>query len=284
MLSRLRRAGASVSDRRRRAGASVADGLRVIAAVVGALWMVYFVVVELPADLAIAAHEADMGSYYHAARAVLTGGHVGIGNVDVLLAAAIGVAYALGRFSTILAVVGQVKPFAFFPLAVICWRERRIPISTVITIAIGVCLGLAVGGVEGFRTWSTVVAGVLGQGTFNVDNVSISFAGLRLLQSMGWWHYSHGPLHAGPRLYLAAMSFAGPLAVITAFRRLPTAKLSALALLSAALFAPICWTGYLAIAYIPIALWIRDAIGADRPNGGIERNDDGNVAQVQDHH
>jgi hypothetical protein len=183
-------------------------------------------------------------------------GTVGFGNVDIALAAGIAAAFACPRLWPLLTVVGQAKPFALWPVALECLRNRRqIAVTTVVLIA-GIVLGAAVCGVESFVLWRQVANHVLTQGNFGRLNWSLSFAVLRLLRAVGIWHYIDGPLPIGPRLYLAAAGILGPAVTVFLTRRMPRLEWYAFSLIAAIFFSPICWSNYVAIAYIYIALRI----------------------------
>jgi hypothetical protein len=166
----------------------------------------------------------------------------------------------LGRSRSILfAIVGQIKPFALWPLALTVLRDRKQLPPATLTIAAGLALGIAACGLDAYYSWWLTARNILCQGTFDPANISLPFAGLRVLHGLGVWHYSHGPLPWGPRLFLSIMGVLGPMLVIYLCRKkLPYDKLCALSLVAAAFFSPLCWNSYPTVAYILVALFIRD--------------------------
>ena len=93
---------------------------------------------------------------------------------------------------------------------------------------------------------------------------SLTFLGLRILHGLGIWHYYGGPLPAGPRLYL---SVSGLIALgIAAYKthKMEQRVAYTIFLLTAFLFSPTCWSTYLPIAIILVALTI-----AHHSNNGV---------------
>lgn len=192
--------------------------------------------------------------------------NIAIGNVDIFVCFLTGLAFLSNRRPLLFALVMQIKPFAALPLALSWWRERFSLIPPILCLTVGCLIGGIVCGFDSFLEWRRTVADVLGQGSFNHWNFSLSVLVLRILRWAGIWHYSHGPLNAGPRLFLLSMSIAGPLAAAYAFRRLPNLKYYAVLLLTCVLFSPICWSNYLSIGFILVALLIRDRLESPAPD------------------
>lgn len=200
---------------------------------------------------------------------------IGVGNIDMLLLALLGLGFAFPRFAPALfAIVGQVKVYALLALLVLWIRERRGFIQAGIPLALGCLLGICVCGFESYIEWKKLVATVITQGTFSPANLSLSFALLRILHGLHIWHYISGPLPFGPRLYLQTASIIGPLVTVYFCRRLPNQKLYAIAIFSTLLFSPLCWPNYLAFGYILVALYLRDwlPIWEARNDHATERN------------
>lgn len=119
------------------------------------------------------------------------------------------------------------------------------------SIAFGIGIGiLGVGSEEFFKScwyWFTSVLPSLSQGSWDSDNLSVSFALLRAVEITGLWHYEGGMLPVWARFWLLICGVTGPLfAGIFLRRREKVVQLSAVGC-AAILLAPICWTSYLPI-------------------------------------
>jgi hypothetical protein len=187
-----------------------------------------------------------------------------LGNPDpilwLLFAGAVAVPARFGAAGLVLA--AAIKPFAVWPLGFSLVRGPETWKAAVASAAVVVALCLAALGpadlVRSARDWFAYVPGVMGQGTFNQYNVSLSFGVLRSAYAFGLWDYRPGPImEAWPRIWLAFAQVTAPLlaGVLTYSwdRRL---HLSAV-MLAALLFSPLCWNYYLTLALVPLALWIR---------------------------
>jgi hypothetical protein len=122
---------------------------------------------------------------------------------------------------------------------------------------------VAVSGVAAYKLWITQALPLAGQGTFDPINWSLSFAVLRVLHGLGVWHYIAGPLPAGPKLFLTAASIAGPVLVAYVTRRQSIHMRAMLLFLASMLFAPLCWSTYFIMAYVPVA-WCMGQRKAER--------------------
>ncbi len=116
-------------------------------------------------------------------------------------------------------------------------------------------------GPHNWSMWWPSTSPVASQGTFNADNWSLSFFGLRVLNWAGLLKAS-GTLPSWAKAYLSGCALAGPLCVMFAARR--TSKELRLALVACAgvLFAPLCWTLYFPLFLLPLAVWLGERKGA----------------------
>ncbi|HZP83461.1 MAG TPA: glycosyltransferase 87 family protein [Chthonomonadaceae bacterium] len=180
-----------------------------------------------------------------------------LGQADPFVWVLFGLAFCLPSAGALLAVAAQIKLYTFWPLAVAGWHERqRILRPAAIALAAGMALGGLACGWGTFGEWARSVLPVVGQGTFNNDNVSLSFAVLRLARGLGW-NYAGGPLPGIARFYLTVMELLGPLTVAYLTRRCERQMQTACVAAAALLFAPLCWTCYLALLLTPAALALR---------------------------
>jgi hypothetical protein len=124
--------------------------------------------------------------------------------------------------------------------------------------------------VRNARDWLAYIPGDMGQGTFRLTNVSLSFGVLRIAYGLGWWDYQPGPiLEAWPRLWLAFAQVAAPLAAgLLTYRWDRRLHLSTV-MMAALLFNPLCWNYYLAVVLVPAAAligWHGTKSAAAHPN------------------
>jgi len=157
-----------------------------------------------------------------------------------------------------LGLCAHIKPYYAWPLAVYGIRAEYKQLLTALTVmALGFLAALAVCGPGVFKDWYTTAYLVGSQGTFNSDNISLSFAGIRAARLCGW---SSGPgaMPEMARIYLAVMSVMAPVAAAILSRPLSVRRAAIVTLIAALLFAPICWTAYLAVSL----LLVGDGIGA----------------------
>jgi hypothetical protein len=192
--------------------------------------------------------------------------YMSLGQIDPLLWAGFGVAMASPRLrGALLALVTQVKPLAAASLAVALVREPRTRVPAVLTLAVGVAIGIAGLGTHSFVQWYHATSPIVHQGTFLYRNASLSMSCLRIAHLLGW-HYSSGPLGAAPQAFLTICQVAGILVGILWARGKsePTAQYVRV-YLAAILSSPLCWWSYLVPAYILLALKLKDC--ADAANG-----------------
>jgi hypothetical protein len=189
-----------------------------------------------------------------------------LGQLDPILWAVFGLALASSRFRAVgFAVLTMVKLYGAWPLVLSWWYEgRRAVIPAAATVALGVGVGAIVKGPVGYITafadWIRYMGPVVGQGTFNPHNVSLSFAGLRVLIELGWDFYVPGPLPQWARLYLTIVGVAAPLSTVWLMRRRDPVLQYAVITCVAVLFAPLCWVHYLPLLLAPAAILFRDLV------------------------
>ena len=169
----------------------------------------------------------------------------------------------------------QIKPYFFWPTLIGAVRGgRRTAAAIAVTLIVGFGMGLAVCGAGAFRDWIAAASLVGSEGTFNRDNLSLSFAVLRLARLFGW-RYTSGPLPEWAHIYLRTAAVAGPAAAVYLTRKMDARKAAVIGSLAAMLFSPICWTAYLVIGYALVAMWLRETIeraeaeNEPRPQHGI---------------
>jgi hypothetical protein len=186
-----------------------------------------------------------------------------LGNIDPVLWALFGLALVSPRArGPLFALVSLVKVYTVWPLALASWHDRaRIYLPAALVLLAGILIGcLAPVGVRAWVDWIRYAAPTMpAQGTFSTDNVSLSFAGLRLARVLGW-QYTIGPLPVGPRLYLAAMGLAAPLVTMRVVRRMEHTLQYAWITTATLLFAPLCWSCYLAVPLATVALSVRSKV------------------------
>lgn len=182
---------------------------------------------------------------------------ISLGQIDPILWAAFGVALAVPALrGACFAGSAAVKLYAGWPLLFAIRREGArvllpaLGLGAVLFIMSGVVLGFGA-----YVDWARYMLPVIGQASFNPDNVSLSFAGLRLARVLGW-EYVPGPLPAAARIYLLVIGVAAPLATGLALRRARPLVQYAWVGAAAVLFAPLCWSTYLPLLLVPLAVTI----------------------------
>jgi hypothetical protein len=193
-----------------------------------------------------------------------------LGQVDPILWALFGLALVVPRVrGAALALSAAVKIYAGWPLLFAVKREgRRVLLPAAGVLVIGLVVTGFGPGLSTFIDWVRYMFPVIGQGTFNADNVSLSMAGIRLARLLGW-DYVPGPLPVGGRFYLMVTGILAPVAVGWLTRRLKSPLHYACIGSAAVIFGPICWTSYLPILLAPIAAACRysgpAAVGGGSP-------------------
>jgi len=195
-----------------------------------------------------------------------------LGNIDPILWALFGLALVSLRLrGPLFALVAMVKVHTMWPLALASWHDRaRVYLPAAGVILIGVLIGaLAPGGLWAWVDWARYAApSEPAQGTFNSLNFSLSFAGLRIARALGW-HYEIGPLPLAARLYLTAMGLSAPLITMRLVRRLERTLQYACITTAAVLFAPLCWSCYLALPLAAVMLAYRSVVEAAQQRAGL---------------
>ena len=159
----------------------------------------------------------------------------------------------------VLGVASLIKIYAAWPLFAVGKSEGRAQIwgGAVVVGALGLTLGALVCGLDSYAQWAHAVLPIAGQGTFDPDNYSFSMGVLRAAQLMGW-HYVGGPLVGLPKLWLSGAAIAGPLVTLLLTRRLELRWRVALITVAAAWCAPLCWSTYLPLVLVLVALAVAE--------------------------
>ncbi len=162
----------------------------------------------------------------------------------------------------VLGVASLIKIYAAWPLFAVGKSEGRAQIwgGAVVVGALALALGALVCGLDSYAQWAHAVLPIAGQGTFNPDNYSFSMGVLRVAQLLGW-HYAGGPLVGLPKLWLSGAAIAGPLATLLLTKRLELRWRVALITIAAAWCAPLCWSTYLPLVLVLVALCKQQANG-----------------------
>ena len=180
---------------------------------------------------------------------------VALGQIDPVLWALFGLALAVPAVrGAAFSASAAVKLYAGWPLLFAIRREGRgvflqgLTVLLAGVLASGLTLGFGV-----FLDWAHYVLPIVGQGTFNRDNVSLSFAALRLIRLLGW-AYVPGPLPDWARLYLTTVGIGAPLLTGWLTRRGNRNLQYGCVGAAAIMFGPLCWTSYLPILLSPVAV------------------------------
>jgi hypothetical protein len=189
-------------------------------------------------------------------------GAISTGQLDPVLWALFGLALAVPGFRGAgFTMSAMVKLYCAWPLLLaLRYEGRRVLVPAVAAVASGILIGMLVMGPIGyagaFIDWARYMLPVVGQGTFNPYNISISFAGLRLLAELGW-EYTPGPLPGWARLYLNIVGIGAPILAAWLVRKREPVLQYAVVTCTAVLFAPLCWISYLPLLLAPAALVFR---------------------------
>ncbi|RYX84565.1 DUF2029 domain-containing protein [bacterium] len=122
-------------------------------------------------------------------------------------------------------------------------------------------------GIHNWMMWWPSTQPVASQGTFNADNWSLSFFGLRILNWVGVLKAS-GTLPSWAKAYLSLCVIVGPLGVMFWARKYSRELRMALVACAGVVFAPLCWTLYFPLFLLPLAVWlgekkVREAAGIE---------------------
>jgi hypothetical protein len=102
--------------------------------------------------------------------------------------------------------------------------------------------------------WFHYALPTAGQGFWKGWNLSLSFAGLRLAETLGW-EYQPGPLPAMARLYLATAGFGAPLLAGWLTRRRDDRVQLAAVIVACVAFSPVWWVNNVfPVLLLPAAL------------------------------
>lgn len=148
-----------------------------------------------------------------------------------------------------------VKIYGVWPLLALGKQEGRARAwgAAALVMALGLAWGVWRCGLDSYAQWAHAVLPVAGQGTFNPDNTSFSMGVLRTARVVGW-DYAGGPLTGLPKFWLSFAAIAGPLSALLLTRRLNARWRVALVSCAAAWCAPLCWSTYLPLALLIVAL------------------------------
>jgi hypothetical protein len=191
-----------------------------------------------------------------------------LGQIDPVLWALFGVALVVPALrGAALAASAAVKLYAGWPLLYALRREgTRVLLPAAAVFLVGFVMSGTMLGYDILYTWARHMLPVVSQGSFNADNVSLSFAGLRLARVLGW-DYVPGPLPVTARVYLTILGIGAPLVVGWLTRRRYAIMQYACVGTAAVLFAPLCWSSYLPLLLVPAAVWLGCWRRAGQPGG-----------------
>lgn len=190
---------------------------------------------------------------------------IGIGNIDPLLWAYYGIGFLGVYASTFWVISAIIKPlfiWSYLAQMIDIYRRNDTKLllrSLILSIIVTICLFLYGGivcGWDSYLFWLHHILPTLSQGDFNPENVSLSFAFIRLALVLGW-HYPGGPLAALPHLWLTATAIGAPLLTWILARNYPERLKYASILATSILFAPICWLHYLPLILPLIAILLQ---------------------------
>ena len=155
----------------------------------------------------------------------------------------------------LLGAASVVKIYSFWPLLSVNKTENRAAFwrGAALIVALGFVYGALVCGLDSYGQWARAVLPEAAQGTFDPDNHSLSMAGLRAARALGW-NYAGGPLAGVAKWWLSCAALAGPLLTIWATRNLGARWKLALVGCAAAWCAPLCWSTYVPLVLVPLAL------------------------------
>lgn len=191
-------------------------------------------------------------------------------NIEPLLWCLFGAAFLVPRLrGAVLMLTAAVKVHAAWPLAFLTMRDARrtlasagpagVVISGVVILAMGPC-----DTITAVLDWLRHIPPALGQGSFQSNNVSLSFLPIRAAVWMGW-EYSGGPLPPLARVWLLAASLGAPF-LAGAFTMRKSTEMQMTVVFAAALLAsPLCWLGYLTALLAPAAWTLGTRHGAEQP-------------------
>ncbi len=166
-----------------------------------------------------------------------------------------GLALTTRNRAGLLALATLVKIHPLWSLCLALTQDRSAWKSALLVAVPVLLASLWLAGFSNWAMWWPATQPVASQGTFNGDNWSLSFLGLRLLHWMGLLQAS-GTLPAWAKLYLSACAVAGPLGVMFFARRCSRELRLTFVACAGVLFAPLCWTLYFPLFLLPLAVWL----------------------------
>jgi hypothetical protein len=178
---------------------------------------------------------------------------ISYGQVTVMLSAIFAVGLISKQRSLLWGIATLGKVFYVWPLiahltdaaknrrAKVLLRDSLPAIAVIIAL---ICYGGIRCGWESYVIWVRDILPTLSQGTFQYNNISLSFGVLRLARMAGW-HYQGGELPWLPHLWLTLATIIAPLLTWWLMRRQSEKIKYAGIIVASALFAPICWPYYL---------------------------------------
>jgi hypothetical protein len=206
-----------------------------------------------------------------------------LGNIDPFLWAVFALVIVMLRSDrpnyagaqVLLALISLFKPYALFPWLVVASRRPLREAAAAVSILILSTVGTVwLGGIRPFADWVHDAVPMAQQGTFGINNFSVSFAVLRILHGLGIWHFTSGPLASGPRLFLSMCALAGPITAAYLTRRSSMPVQVVGVYMAAMLFSPLCWQTYVVTAYIVMGMALgrfnRNALGTDQKSELME--------------
>lgn len=188
------------------------------------------------------------------------------GQITMMLCALFAVGLISTRRSSLWGIAALVKVFYIWPLLahlVDTAKDMRakVLLRDILPAIVLFFALIGYGGIrcgwESYIIWVRDILPTLSQGTFQYNNLSLSFGVLRLALVAGW-HYQGGELPWLPHLWLIVATTGAPLLTWWLMRRQSKKIKYASIIVASALFAPLCWPYYLA-TLLPIgALLFRD--------------------------
>jgi len=155
-----------------------------------------------------------------------------------------------------LALATLVKVHPIWALALALWNGKAAAWKSALAFALPVvALSFWLAGTRNWMMWWPSTQPVASQGTFNPDNWSLSFFGLRIAHRLGALADA-GTLPPLARLYLSVFAVTGPLLMAFWTRKLSPELRLCLVACAAIVCAPLCWTVYFPLFLLPLAVWI----------------------------
>ncbi len=182
---------------------------------------------------------------------------IGLGNFEPVMWACYGLAFSTRFRAVPLAFAAMMKLHPVWTLALVIKNEGRhalFPAASVLLAGFGAGIWLC--GLQNSLNWWPATSPVVSQGTFNLANVSLSFALIRVFEAIGTLD-AHSPLPVWARVYLSLMALGAPLLTLIFSRKWPLELCYALTASATILFAPLCWMIYLPLLLAPAAIWYR---------------------------